>query len=73
MPPDAAIVRRFTVALRGANRANDMTAMIAAPVTHTTFAAPARVKLDFAAGRQHREQERCRRASSRRARASIQR
>ena len=43
--PDAAIVRRFTVALRGANRANDMTAMIAAPVSQTMFAAPARVKL----------------------------
>ena len=39
------IVRRFTVALRGANRANDMTAMIAAPAIHTTFAAPASVKL----------------------------
>ena len=45
MPPDAAIVRRFTVALRGANRANDMTAMTAAPVSQTMFAAPARVKL----------------------------
>jgi len=38
MPPDAASVRGFTVALRGVNRANDMTAMIAAPAIHTTFA-----------------------------------
>ena len=45
MPPEATIVCRFTVALRGANRANVMTAMIAAPVIQTKFASPGREKL----------------------------
>ena len=45
MPPVAATVRRFTVELRGANRANDMTAMIAAPDSHTMFETPANEKL----------------------------
>ena len=57
MPPEAAIVRRFTVAIRGANRANDMTAMTAAPVSQTRFAGSCKRKFDFATGRQHRDQE----------------
>src|SRR5271154_2770733 len=44
MPPVAASVRQFTADVRGANRANDMTAMMAAPTNHTVLAAPASVK-----------------------------
>ncbi len=44
MPPVAASVRQFTAEVRGAKRANDMMAMIAAPISQTKFAAPASVK-----------------------------